>query len=98
MQRLSEEDHRKLYKAMSELEPLATLVKQLEAKQEVSAQYLDTQCELSYQGTHTPLHVCVWLARYLLCDNNSPSSFCMLQVTNTWMAGRPMDELVYLAH
>ena len=39
MQQLSEEDHRKLYKAMSELEPLATLVKQLETKQQVSAQY-----------------------------------------------------------
>lgn len=98
MQRLSEEDHRKLYKAMSELEPLATLVKQLEAKQEVSAQYVGTQCELGCQGTHTRLYVYIWLARYLLCDNNSPSGFCMLQVTNTWMTGRPMDELVYLAH
>ena len=64
MQRLSDEDHRKLYQAMSELEPLATLVKQLEAKQQVSAQYgeacvcSDTQttqqCELGSQRPHIP--------------------------------------------
>ena len=73
MQRLSEEDHRKLYKAMSELEPLATLVKQLEAKQQVSAQYVGTQCELGCQGTHTPLHVCVfgWPITYCVILDHS---------------------------
>lgn len=35
VQRMSEEDHRRMYRAMSELEPLATLVRQLEAKQQV---------------------------------------------------------------
>jgi len=35
VQRMSEEDHRRMYRAMLELEPLATLVKQLEAKQQV---------------------------------------------------------------
>jgi len=35
VQQMSEEDHCRMYRAMSELEPLATLVKQLEAKQQV---------------------------------------------------------------
>lgn len=35
VQRMSEEEHRRMYRAMSELEPLATLVKQLQAKQQV---------------------------------------------------------------
>lgn len=51
MQRLSDEDHRKLYKAMSELDPLATLVKQLEAKQQVSAQYGEACLCLNTQTT-----------------------------------------------
>ena len=35
VQQMSEEDHRRMYRSMSELEPLSTLVKQLEAKQQV---------------------------------------------------------------
>ena len=78
MQRLSEEDHRKLYKAMSELEPLATLVKQLETKQQVSAQYVGTQCELGRQGTRTPLHVCVfgWPVTYCVIITHPPVFVC----------------------
>lgn len=35
VQRMSEKDHCRMYRAISELEPLATLVKQLEDKQQV---------------------------------------------------------------
>ena len=43
VQQMSEEDHRRMYRSMSKLEPLSTLVKQLEAKQQVGNVYKVTK-------------------------------------------------------